>query len=80
MMRVARLSFAIALLMCVPTGAMAQQFADPEFDAKAALEKVVTFPQHAIEREQSRHRLILTVKESSRPPGSCRPCSPRHFD
>ena len=34
MMRVARLSFAIALVMSVRTGAMAQQFADPEFDAK----------------------------------------------
>ena len=34
MMRVARLSFAIALVMSVPAGAMAQQFADPEFDAK----------------------------------------------
>ncbi len=34
MTRVIRLSFAIALLACVPTGATAQQFADPEFDAK----------------------------------------------
>ncbi len=34
MMRVARLSFALALLVCVRTGVMAQQYADPEFDAK----------------------------------------------
>src|SRR5271157_4587339 len=34
MSRVAHLSFAIALFMSVRTGAMAQQFADPEFDAK----------------------------------------------
>jgi hypothetical protein len=33
MRRVARLSFALALLMSVSTGAKAQQFADPEFDA-----------------------------------------------
>jgi S1-C subfamily serine protease len=36
MMRVARLSFAIALLMSVPTGATAQQFADPQFDSTVA--------------------------------------------
>jgi S1-C subfamily serine protease len=34
MMRVARLSCTIALFLSVQTGAMAQQFADPEFDAK----------------------------------------------
>jgi S1-C subfamily serine protease len=34
MMRVARLSFAIALLVSIRTGAIAQQFADPQFDAK----------------------------------------------
>ena len=33
MTRVARLSFVIALFMSVRTGAVAQQFADPEFDA-----------------------------------------------
>ena len=33
MKRVARLSFAIALLVNAPKGVMAQQFADPEFDA-----------------------------------------------
>lgn len=33
MTRVARLSFAIASLMNVATGAIAQQFADPAFDA-----------------------------------------------
>ena len=34
MTRVARLSFAIAVLLTTQPGAMAQQFADPEFDAK----------------------------------------------
>ncbi len=34
MQRVARISFAIALVISVRTGAMAQQFADPQFDAK----------------------------------------------
>ena len=34
MKRVARLLFAIALLVNAPKGVMAQQFADPEFDAK----------------------------------------------
>src|SRR5271166_5759912 len=33
MTRVARLSFTLAVLISVRTGAMAQQFADPEFDA-----------------------------------------------
>ena len=38
-------------------------FCIPVEDLNLALEKVVTFPQDAIDREQSRHRLILAVKE-----------------
>jgi hypothetical protein len=38
-------------------------FCIPIEDLNLAIEKIVTFPEDAIEREQSRHRLILTVKE-----------------
>ena len=38
-------------------------FCVPIEDLNLALGKVVTFPQDAIERQQSQHRLILTVKE-----------------
>ena len=38
-------------------------FCIPIEDLNLALEKVVTFPQDAIEGQQSRHRLVLTVKE-----------------
>jgi Trypsin-like peptidase domain len=38
-------------------------FCIPLDDLNRAIEKVVTFPQDAIERQQSRHRLILAVKD-----------------
>ncbi len=38
-------------------------FCIPVEDLNLAIEKVVSFPQDAIDREQSQHRLILTVKE-----------------
>jgi S1-C subfamily serine protease len=37
-------------------------FCIPIEDLNLALEKVLTFPQDAIDRQQSQHRLILTVK------------------
>ena len=37
-------------------------FCIPIEDLNLAIEKVVTFPEDAIERQQSQHRLILTVK------------------
>jgi hypothetical protein len=38
-------------------------FCIPVEDLNLGIEKVVNLPQDAIEKEQSRHRLILTVKE-----------------
>jgi S1-C subfamily serine protease len=38
-------------------------FCIPVEDLNLAIEKVVTYPQDAIDREESRHRLILAVKE-----------------
>ena len=38
-------------------------FCIPVEDLNLAIEKVVTYPQDAIDREDSRHRVILTVKE-----------------
>ncbi len=45
------------------TAQEALAFCIPIEDLNLALEKVVTFPQDAIDRQQSRHRLVLTVKE-----------------
>jgi S1-C subfamily serine protease len=38
-------------------------FCIPVEDLNLAIEKVINFPQDAIDREESRHRLILAVKE-----------------
>ncbi len=45
------------------TAQEAHAFSIPIEDLNLALGKVVTFPQDAIEQQQSRHRLVLTVKE-----------------